>query len=42
MVFSWWLLVATARGALEIYRPANIIKWHTLGPQPAYKTFEDI
>ena len=24
--FSWWLPVATARGELEIYRPANVME----------------
>ena len=40
--FSWWLPVATARGELEICRPENVMEWHAVGPQPAYKTFEDI
>ena len=40
--FSWWLPVATARGELKINRPANAMEWHAVGPQPAYKTFEDV
>ena len=40
--FSWWLPVATARGELEIYRPANVMEQHAVGPQLAYKTFKDI
>ena len=24
--FSWWLPVATARGELELYRPANVME----------------
>ena len=24
--FSWWLAVATARGELELYRPANVME----------------
>ena len=40
--FARWLPVATARGELEIYRPANVIEWYAVGPQPAYKTFKDI
>ena len=40
--FSLWLPVANARGELQIYRPANVMEWYAVGPQPAYKTFEDI
>ena len=40
--FSLWLPVASARGELEMYRPANVVEWHAVEPQPAYKTFEDI
>ena len=40
--FSSWLPVAKALGELEMYRPANVMEWHAVGPQPAYKTFEDI
>ena len=40
--FSWWLPVAPARGELEICRPANVMEWHAVGPQPAYKTSEGI
>ena len=37
-----WLPVGNARGELQIYRPANVMEWYAVGPQPAYKTFEDI
>ena len=40
--FSWWPPVATARCELEICMPANVMEWHAVGPQPAYKTFKDI
>ena len=40
--FSWWLPVATARGELEIYRPADVMEQHAVGPQPPYKTVKDI
>ena len=40
--FAWWLPDAAARGELEMYRPANVIEWYAVGPQPAYKTFKDI
>ena len=42
IVFSLWLPVANALGELEMYRPANVMERHAVGPQPAYKTFEDI
>ena len=25
-----------------VCRPENVMEWHAVGPQPAYKTFEDI
>ena len=40
--FSSWLPVAKARGELQMHRPTNVIEWHAVGPQLAYKTFEDI
>ena len=40
--FSSWLPFANGRGELEMYRPANVMEWHAVGPQPAYKTLEDI
>ena len=40
--FSWWLPVETARGELEIYRPANVMEKHAVRPQLVYKTFKDI
>ena len=42
IVFTLWLPVASTRGELEMYRPANVMERHAVGPQPAYKTFEDI
>ena len=36
------ILVATVRGELKLKRPANVMEWPALGPQAAYKTFEDI
>ena len=37
-----WLPVANARVEHEMYRPTNVMEWHAVGPQPTYKTFEDI
>ena len=41
-----FLIVASGRDArseLELmYRPANAMEWHPVGPQSVYRTFEDI